>query len=107
MHSNNFATSFGKKIRSLREEKNLSLKELSIKTGIDASLLGKLERDERTPSRSQIKIFACFYKFNEQYLIRENLSDLIAYKVFEANSDLEIFRVAEKKIKYLKTTKGL
>lgn len=47
MNSNKTMFSFGEHIRSLREELNLSMRELSKKTGVDTSLLGKIERNER------------------------------------------------------------
>jgi transcriptional regulator with XRE-family HTH domain len=103
MISKNVIFSFGEQIRSLREEQNLSLREVSTQIGIDTSLLGKIERDERQPTKEQIKHIAEFYKFDEKELIRENLSDQLAYKIIEADADIDIFKVAELKIEYLKT----
>lgn len=105
MISKNVILSFGEQIRSLREEQNLSLREVSTQIGIDTSLLGKIERDERQPTKEQIKHIADFYKFDEKELIRENLSDQLAYKIIEADADIDILKVAEQKIEYLKTKK--
>lgn len=98
-------TSFGKQIRLLREKCNLSLREVSTQIGIDTSLLGKIERDERQPTKEQIKLFAAFYQIDEKELIRVNLSDQLAYKIIEADVDKDILKVAEQKIEYLKTKK--
>jgi transcriptional regulator with XRE-family HTH domain len=101
----NIVSSFGEHLRSLREHKHLSLREVATAIGIDTSLLGKIERDERQPTRELIKLVAKFYKFDENKLIREHLSDQLAYKIIEADADIEIFKVAEQKIEYLKTKK--
>ena len=74
---NNIITSFGEQLRSLREQKNLSLREVATEIGIDTSLLGKIERDERQPTKEQIKLVATFFKFNEHKLIRVHLSCLL------------------------------
>jgi transcriptional regulator with XRE-family HTH domain len=103
----NMISSFGENIRSLREQSSLSLREVSKGIGIDSSLLGKIERDERQPTKEQIKLVAKFFKIDEHQLIREHLSDQLAYKIIEAETDLDILKVAEKKIEYLKTKKIL
>jgi transcriptional regulator with XRE-family HTH domain len=90
----------------MREQKNLSLRQVSIEIGIDTSLLGKIERDERQPTKEQIRLFANFFKFNEHELLKQHLSDLLAYKIIEADADIEILKVAEQKVKYLKSSKN-
>jgi transcriptional regulator with XRE-family HTH domain len=101
----NMVSSFGEQLRSLREQKQLSLREVATEIGIDTSLLGKIERDERQPTREQIKLVAKFFKYDENKLIREHLSDQLAYKIIEADADIDVLKVAEQKIEYLKTKK--
>jgi len=101
----NMISSFGEQLRSLREQKQLSLREVATEIGIDTSLLGKIERNERQPTREQIKLVAIFFKFDEQKLINEHLSDHFAYKIIEADADVDIFKVAEQKVEYLKQNK--
>ena len=98
-------TSFGERLRSLREQKKLSLREVASEIGIDTSLLGKIERNERQATKDQIKLIAKYFNYNVQLLIEENLSDQLAYKIIAADANLEILRVAEQKIEYLKTKK--
>ncbi|MDO5510486.1 MAG: helix-turn-helix transcriptional regulator [Weeksellaceae bacterium] len=93
---------FGEQIRLLREEATLSLREVAGQIGIDTSLLGKIERNKRQPTKEQIKLIAQFFKLNEKDLIKEFISDQIAYKILEEEADLDILKVAEMKIKYLK-----
>ncbi len=95
-------TTFGEHIRILRDEAQLSLKDVATRIGIDTSLLGKIERDERQPTREQLKLLADFFDMDEKILQKEALSDLIAYKIIEEEVDIDTLKVAEKKIEYLK-----
>jgi transcriptional regulator with XRE-family HTH domain len=94
---------FGEHIRNLREEAGLSLKSVSDQINIDTSLLAKIERNERLPTKQVIKLIAEFYKIAELDLKNDFLSDQIAYKILEEEADLSILKVAEEKVKYLKT----
>ena len=80
-----------------------SLKNVSDQIGIDTSLLAKIERNERQPTKHIIKQVAEFFKCNEQELLNNFLSDQIAYKILDEEADIEILKVAEEKVKYLKT----
>lgn len=102
MDKNKIAT-LGEQIRTLREEEKLSLKDVAEKIGIDTSLLGKIERNERQPTKEQIKRVANYFKLDEKYLLKEYLSDQIAYKILEEEVDIDILKVAERKVQYLKT----
>ena len=62
------------------------------------SLLGKIERSERQPTREQIKLVANYFSVNEKHLLMEFLSDQIAYKILGRRSDLNVLKVAEKKV---------
>ena len=74
---------------------------------IDISLLAKIERNERQPTKQLIKLVATFFQVDEKELQNEFLSDQIAYNILEEEADLNILRVAEKKISYLKTKKNV
>ena len=102
MNKNKTAT-FGEKLRILREEANLSLRVVAENIGIDTSLLGKIERSERQPTKEQIKLVANYFKLDEKALLKENLSDQIAYRILKENADLDTLKVAEKKVQYLKS----
>lgn len=96
---------FGEQIRLVREEAKLSLREVAENIGIDTSLLGKIERNDRQPTKEQIKLIAKFFKLDEKNLIKEFISDQIAYKLIEEEADIDTLKVAEKKIEYLKSKK--
>ena len=92
----------GEQLRKIREKTNLPLREVATSIGIDTSLLGKIERNERQATKEQVKQLASFYKINEKKLLKELLSDQFAYKILEEEADLDTFRVAEDKVEYLK-----
>ena len=96
-------TSFGEHLRYLRESQSLTLKNVAEQIGIDTSLLAKIERNERQPTKQIIKEIAIFFNCNEQDLLDNFLSDQIAYKILDEEADIEILKVAEEKVKYLKT----
>ncbi|MFE7088248.1 helix-turn-helix domain-containing protein [Sphingobacterium spiritivorum] len=90
----------GEQLRALREEASLSLREVASHIGIDTSLLGKIERNERQPTKEQIKHIAKFFRIDEKLLIKELLSDQFAYKIMEEEVDIDTLKVAEDKIKF-------
>ena len=101
MSKNKIAT-LGEQVRTLREEAKLSLREVAEKIGIDTSLLGKIERNERQATKEQIKQVAKYFNLDAKDLMKEFLSDQIAYKILEEEADIDTLKVAEKKIQYLK-----
>ncbi len=95
--------SFGEHLRALREDAGLTLKFVSDQIGIDTSLLAKIERSQRQPTKHMIKQVAEYFKADEKELQSDFLSDQIAYKILDEEADLSILKVAEEKVKYLKT----
>jgi transcriptional regulator with XRE-family HTH domain len=98
--------SFGEHLRAIREAAGLSLKDVASNIGIDISLLGKIERNERQPTKEQIKQLAKFFKVDKSELIKEFLSDLFAYRILDEEADLDTLKVAEQKVQYLKANKN-
>lgn len=96
-------TSFGEHLRNLRESQSLTLKSVAESIGIDTSLLAKIERNERQPTKQLIKLVSDFFNCDEKELLNSFLSDQIAYKILDEEADLSILKVAEEKVKYLKT----
>ncbi|NBR16099.1 MAG: XRE family transcriptional regulator, partial [Crocinitomicaceae bacterium] len=93
----------GEHLRNLREKEGLTLKSVAENINIDMSLLAKIERNERQPTKQIIKQVAEFFKVDEKELQNNFLSDQIAYRILEEEADLDILRVAEEKVIYLKT----
>lgn len=65
-------------------------------------MLAKIERNERQPTKQLIRRIANYFKVDEKKLKNEFLSDQIAYKLLDDEADIEILKVAEEKVAYLK-----
>ena len=100
-------TSFGERIKQLREGQNLPQRKIAALLDIDSSLLAKYERNERLPSRELITKIAKVFKVNSNELINEALTDKIAYQILEEDADSKLLRVAEEKVEYLIKKKSL
>ena len=98
-------TSFGELLRSLREEAGQTLKTVAEHIEMDTSLLAKIERNERQPTKLIVKQVAEYFQVDENELLLEFLSDRIAFQIIEENANMEILKVAEEKVRYFKTIK--
>jgi transcriptional regulator with XRE-family HTH domain len=98
--------SFGEHLRTLRENAGLTLKSVAEQINIDTSLLAKIERNERQPTKQIIKQVSEYFNVDEKELQNNFLSDQIAYKILDQEADLNILKVAEEKVKYLKTVQN-
>ena len=97
--------SFGEIIKAKREVQKMLLREVSALTNIDQSIISKFEKGDRKPSREQVLKFAEIYKLPSKDLIISWQSDKVAYDLMQENDAQEILKVAESKVKYLKTIK--
>lgn len=95
--------SFGEHIRKLREEKGLPLRKVAAVLDIDPSTLSKIERGERSANKEMILVLAELFKEDKETLGVILLSDKVAYDLMQEENPNEILKVAEEKIKYLKT----
>lgn len=89
----------GETLRELREKKNLLLREVAASISIDPTLLSKIERDERMPTKEQVSALAKFYKAESNEIFVAYLSDKIVYEMQDQNLALQAMKVAEQKIK--------
>ena len=60
---------FGEKIRRLRTERNLTVKEVCQQVGIPQSRLSELERGVRLPTTGQINSLASYYDVDSGGLV--------------------------------------
>ncbi|MEG0258707.1 MAG: helix-turn-helix transcriptional regulator [Lysinibacillus sp.] len=80
---------FGKRLRLLRKEKNLTLRELEKQTGISYSALGKYERDERQPDFDTLEKLADYFDVSIDWLLaRTNIRTYDEHVFFEDVGDL-------------------
>jgi transcriptional regulator with XRE-family HTH domain len=63
---------FGKRIRQLRTERNLSQEELSFQTGFHRTYIGMVERGERNISLSNVAVFARVFDVSISVLLDFN-----------------------------------
>ncbi|NAS13676.1 helix-turn-helix domain-containing protein [Poritiphilus flavus] len=93
---------FGETVKSLREVRRLTLKDVSSKLDIDISTLGKIEKNQRSASKELIAKISQFFNVDEKQLHIDFLSDKVAYQLEDERYATEVLRVAEAKVKYLK-----
>lgn len=91
---------FGEKIRRLREERSIYLRQVASYLEIDQALLSKIERGERRAQREQVVKLASFFKSDENEFLTSWLSDKVVYDLDCEKNAIEVLKVAEKKIKY-------
>ena len=99
------SNTIGTTLRELREAKGLLLREVGAKLSIDPTILSKIERDERMPTKDQVKLLADFYKDQKNEVIIAWLSDKLVYELKNEDLALQAMHVAEEKIKYNKRKK--
>ena len=89
----------------MRETKGLLLREVGAKLSLDPTILSKIERDERMPTREQVKALADFYKDQKNEVLIAWLSDKLFNEVQNEDLALQAMQVAEEKIKNKKNEK--
>lgn len=97
---------FGEIIKSFREEMNLPLRVVAKELGIDTSTLGKLEKNERNPSKDLIGKLSNYYKVDEKDLLIASKSDNVVYRLMEDDNAIEILKAAEEKVRYITKNKN-
>jgi len=94
------AKTIGTILRELRETKGLLLREVGAELALDPTILSKIERGERLPTRGQVKALSNFYKEQKNQVIIAWLSDKLVYEIQDEELGLDAMKVAEEKIKY-------
>lgn len=102
-----FEKTFGETVKKLREEKQLPLREVAEALKIDTSMLGKIEKNNRKPTKQLIGKFAQYFNVSDKDLLIAFISDTVVYQLMdEEDFASEVLKLAEKKVKYLKTNKS-
>ena len=94
---------FGEHIRKLRIESGLPLRKVAAVLDIDPSTLSKIERGDRKANREMLPILADLFSVDKETLGLILLSDKVAYDLKDEDNPKEILKVAEEKIRYLKS----
>lgn len=94
---------FGELIREYREKQGLPLRKVAAYLDIDPSTLSKIERGERSANKEMIPALAEILKISGNELTLSLLSDNVVESIIYETNCSEILKVAEEKIKYLKS----
>ncbi|NLF41721.1 MAG: helix-turn-helix transcriptional regulator [Bacteroidales bacterium] len=106
MAGNIMKTNIGKHIRSLRNQREETLHNVSMGTDIDSPLLSKIERGERLPTKEQLIKLANHFEQNEKELIAKLTAEKIIRDYGTNNETLDaILIVQEQIVNYLKKNK--
>ena len=95
----------GKKLRYIREEKELPLRKVAALLDIDVAILSKMERGERRITKEVVLKLANIYDYNADDLIVSYLSDKILYEIQDEDLGIEALKLAEQRAKYIKANK--
>ena len=95
----------GSTLKSIREEKGLLLQDVTSITGINMTLLSRIENDKRLPTREQVNLLCNYYKVQKNEIIVQWLSDKIVYEMQDEDLALAAMQVAEEKVTYIKAQK--
>lgn len=92
-------TTIGSTLKTIREENKLLLQDVAKKTGINKTLLSRIETNNRMPTRDQVNLLCKYYKAQKNEIIIQWLSDKIVYEMQDEDLALSAMQVAEEKIK--------
>ncbi|QAA81218.1 XRE family transcriptional regulator [Aequorivita sp. H23M31] len=90
---------FANKIKDLRIQKELLLRQVAAAIEVDTSMVSKFENGERFPTREQIEKLATFFKVSEEDFLVDAFSDKLVYDFSEEPLALDILKQTVKKIK--------
>ena len=83
---------FGELIRTVRERKGLTMKEVAGKAGVSESLISQIERDRVSPSLDTLMTIAEVLQIDPEYLFRD----------FKKNKKVSVVRAGERDAMLLK-----
>ncbi|MEX0720539.1 MAG: helix-turn-helix transcriptional regulator [Balneolaceae bacterium] len=92
--------SFGNKIRSLRNARELLLRQVAAAIEIDQGLLSKIERGRIIATKKHVIALSKFFDTNEKELLTLWLGEKIADEIKNEEVAHEALKVAEETIKY-------
>ena len=99
------SSQFGNKIRTLREEQNLLLRQVASILEMDTAQLSKIERGERQAKKETVLKIAVILKVKDDELLTLWLADQIYDVVKDDENALQAMMVAEEKVEYIKSHK--
>ena len=95
--------SIGAYLRQLREDKGMLLSEASEASGIELSIISKIETGKRLPTNDQLQTFARLYDSDYHQLLVLKESDKIISSSESTDVTIEALKVAMAKLSHEKT----
>lgn len=93
----------GQIVRAKRENLGLLLRQVASYLDIDQAILSKIERNERKPTKDNIIKLAEILKIDKEELLVQFMSEKIAYEIADEDYASKVLKVAEQKVKYIKS----
>lgn len=93
----------GEILRNRRQTLGLLLRQVSAYVDIDQAILSKIERGERKPTKEMLNKLSEILKLDRDELLIQYMSEKIAYEIVEQDCANKVLKVAEMKVKYLKS----
>ena len=93
----------GQIIKSKRESKNLLPRQVGAYLDNEQAILSKTEKGDRKPTKENISKLSEILEIDREELMVQFLSEKIAYEIVEEDCASRALKVAEKKIKYIKS----
>lgn len=90
----------GQTLREMRKKQGLLLREAGAALSIDPTVLSKIERNERMPTKKQVQALAGLYRDQKDKVMVAWLSDKLVCEIQNDELALDAIKVAEKKILY-------
>ncbi len=91
----------GQKLRDLREEKGLLLRQVAAELEVDTAYISKMERGEKNIKKDYIIQLASIYGYDETELIALWLADIVFYTVKNETTALQALDIAVEHLKNL------
>lgn len=93
---------FGSYIRKLRNEKKWTLAKLASMLEMDSTNLSKIENGRRFLDEEKLIKICDIFLLDINEIRKEIMSEKIAKKVYDADYGVEVLKLAESKVEYLK-----
>ncbi|RZJ91922.1 MAG: XRE family transcriptional regulator [Chryseobacterium sp.] len=93
---------FGETLKELRTTNDLPLRKVAAYLDLDTSVLSKIERGERIPTKETVMKAAEFFSVDEKELLANFYGEQVAKIIFREKNCEEILRAAKTSIEYLK-----
>jgi transcriptional regulator with XRE-family HTH domain len=93
----------GQIIRAKGESLGLLFRQVTSHLDIDHAILSKIERNEQKPTKDNIIKLAKILKLDREDLLVQFMNEKIAYEIADEDYSSKVLKVAEQKMKYIKS----